>query len=198
MAFAGGGRLSQGWGLQRTFGGGPWRAPGAPALLVFARKTLWSGSPMLLMLSSKGCTRARESRSLCKGDLVCPGCLLPSPPPKWPWPNPLVHVCVPPCRDLVGRVVFFLGALILGRMKPLAGAGWHAAFPPSQHLETHAAKPRLKKLLVVQEHLLDGGERKAFHSFPFFWSWLSSPRQCGGSSRSPLQGNIKSQGQWIS
>lgn len=74
---------------------------------------------------------------------------------------------MPPHGDLVGRVVFFLGALILGRMEPLAGAGWHAASPPSQHLEiseTHATRLRLKKLLVVQEHLLDGGERKAFHS----------------------------------
>lgn len=70
----------------------------------------------------------------------------------------------------MGRVVFFLGALILGRMKPLAGAGWHTT-SPSQHLEiseTRAAKLRLKKLLVVQEHLLDRGERKAFHSFLSF------------------------------
>lgn len=147
-----------------------WRTLEGSWSSCFARKTLWSGPPVPSEPSNRGCTRAGESRSLCKpfpGDLVWPGCLLPSPPPKWSWPNPLGHVCVPPRRDLVGRVVFFLGALILGRMKPLAGAGWHAAFSPSQHLEiseTHAAKPRLKKLLVVQEHLLGGGERKAFHS----------------------------------
>lgn len=80
---AGGGRLSQGWGSWRThepwapqrhragwppevaFGGGPRGAPGAPVLPVFARKTLWSGPPVLLVLSSRGCTGAGESQSSC-------------------------------------------------------------------------------------------------------------------------------------
>lgn len=62
----------------------------------------------------------------------------------------------------------------------MAGPGWQISSPPSQHLEiseTHAAKPRLKKLLVVQEHLLDGGERGRLFIPPFLLelSKLPSP-----------------------
>lgn len=97
--------------------------------------------------------------------------------------------------------MFFLGALILGRRKLLTGAGWHAASSPSQHLEIsepHAAKLRLKKLLVVQEHLLDGGERKAFHSSLSFGASRAPLAHAGALPAPPLQGNVKSRGQRIS
>lgn len=75
---------------------------------------------------------------------------------------------------------------------------WHAASPPSQHLEiseTHAAKLRLKKLLVVQEHLLDGGERKAFHSSLSFGA-RQAPLAGAGAlpSSPPCKGTLKAGG----
>lgn len=99
-------------------------------------------------------------------------------------------------RDLLGSVVNFLGALILGRTQALAGAGWHIA-SPSQHLEiseTHAAKLRLKKLLVVQEHLLDGGEREAFHSSLSFGAIQAPLTDAGALPAPPCKGTLKARG----
>lgn len=177
-------------------------APGAPVLLVFARKTLWSGPPVPSVPSSRGCTRAGESRSFCSlcrvtsfgQDASCLPCLR-NGHGQMRWG--CGHMSVPPHGDLVGRVVFFLGALILGRTKPLAGAGWHAASPPSQHLEiseTHAAKLRLKKLLVVQEHLLDRGERKAFHSSLSFGASRAPFAGAGALPALPCKGTLKARG----
>lgn len=78
------------------------------------------------------------------------------------------------------------------------GLGWHIASPPSQHLEiseAHAAKLRLKKLLVVQEHLLDGGEREAFHSSLSFGA-IQAPLTGAGALPSPhcKKGTLKARG----
>lgn len=132
------------------------------------------------------------------GDLIWPGCVLTSPPLKWPLPNRLgAQVCVSPHSDLLGGVVGFWGALISGRTPAVAGASWHIASPPSQHLEiseTHAAKPRLKKLLVVQEHLLDGGEREAFHSSFQFGAIQAPLTGAGALPAPPCKGTLKARG----
>lgn len=132
------------------------------------------------------------------GDLIWPGCALPSPPLKWPLPDLLGdQVCVSPHRDLLGSVVGFLGALILGRTPAVARPGWHISSPPSHHLEiseTHAAKPRLKKLLVVQEHLLDRGEREAFHSSFSFGAIQAPLTGAGALPAPPCKGTLKARG----
>lgn len=100
-------------------------------------------------------------------------------------------------RDLLGSVVGFLGAWILGRTQALAGAGWHIASPPAQHLEiseTHAAKLRLKKLLVVQEHLLDREEREAFHSSLSFGAIQAPHTGAGALPGPPCKGMLKARG----